>query len=151
MSTGETPGKMFAANAHRYYFMLFAYFYLHHVLDKIPAWKLFTLTLMEKSKAEKNPWVKKSKKTGPKKKEIAPFCQRKKKNLAESEKGSWFRQTPSTVSASANLFGTGFAFAFSVFPIILRRRPELNSTERDKKCVAMPCFPREILVYYHRR
>ena len=27
--------------------------FLHHVLDKIPTWKLFKLTLMEKSKAEK--------------------------------------------------------------------------------------------------
>jgi len=30
---------------------------------------------MEKSKAEKSPWVKETKKTGPKKKEIAPYCQ----------------------------------------------------------------------------
>jgi len=34
---------------------------------------------MEKSKAEKSPWVKKMKKNGPKKKEKAPFCQSKKK------------------------------------------------------------------------
>ena len=38
----------------------------------------------------KRPWVKKWKKTGPKKKEISPFCQKKKKSLAESNKGSWF-------------------------------------------------------------
>ena len=56
---------------------------------------------MEKSKAEKGPWVKKKKKPGPKKKEKAQFCQAKKKNLAESDKGSWFGQTPSTSSASA--------------------------------------------------
>ena len=37
--------------------MLFAYFYLHYVLNKIPTWKLFTLTLMEKSNAEKSPWL----------------------------------------------------------------------------------------------
>ena len=42
--------------------MLLAYFYFHHVLDKIPTWKLFTLTLMEKSKAERSRWVKKTKK-----------------------------------------------------------------------------------------
>ena len=58
------------------------------------------ITRMEKSKAEKSPWVKKRKKTGPKKKEISPFCQRKKKNLAESDKGSWFSQAPSKISAS---------------------------------------------------
>ena len=56
---------------------------------------------MKKSKAEKSPWVKKKKKTCPKKKEKASFCQAKKKNLAESDKGSWFGQTPSTSSASA--------------------------------------------------
>ena len=56
---------------------------------------------MEKSKAEKSPWVKKTEKTGPKKKERAPYCQGKKKNLAESDKGSWFGQTPLTISASA--------------------------------------------------
>ena len=59
------------------------------------------ITPMEKSKAEKSPWVKKKKKPGPKKKEKAQFCQAKKKNLAESDKGSWFGQTPSTSSASA--------------------------------------------------
>ena len=52
------------------------------------------------------------KKTGPKKKEKAPYCQGKKKNLGESNKGSWFGQTPSTISASAedpehsNILGT---------------------------------------------
>ena len=37
---------------------------------------------MEKSKAEKSPWVKKTKKTGPKKKEKAPYCQGKKKKTS---------------------------------------------------------------------
>ena len=64
LSTGKTPGEIFAANAHRSYFTLFAYFYLHHVIDKIPTWKILTLTFMEKSKAEKCPWVKKPKKLG---------------------------------------------------------------------------------------
>jgi len=56
---------------------------------------------LEKSKAEKSPWVKKTKKSGPKNKQKAPYCQGKKKNLAESDKGSSFGQTPSTISASA--------------------------------------------------
>ena len=43
-----------------------------------PPWKLFTLTPMEKSKAGKSPWVKKTKKTGPKKKEKAPYRQGRK-------------------------------------------------------------------------
>jgi len=42
-------------------------------------WKLFTLTPMEKSKAEKRPWVKKTKKPGSKKKEKPPYYQGKKK------------------------------------------------------------------------
>ena len=62
LSTGETTGEIFEANAHQSYFMLFAYFYSHHVLDKVPTWKLFKLTLMEKSQAEKSPWLKKMKK-----------------------------------------------------------------------------------------
>ena len=93
-----STGEIFAANAHRSYFMLSAYFYLHHILDKNSHVEAL---FMEKSKAEKSPWVKKMKKTGPKKKEIPPFCQRKKNNLAESHKGSWFRQRPWTISATA--------------------------------------------------
>ena len=61
---GKTPGESFAANAHPSYFTLFAYFHLHHILDKIPTWKLFTLTFMEKSKAEKCRCVEKTKKLG---------------------------------------------------------------------------------------
>ena len=52
MPTGKTPGEIFAANAHRSYFTFFAYFHLHHILNKIPTWKLFTLTFVEKSKPE---------------------------------------------------------------------------------------------------
>ena len=48
-----STGEIFATNAHRSNFMLSAYFYLHPVLDKIPMWKLFTLTLMEKVKSRK--------------------------------------------------------------------------------------------------
>ena len=50
LSTGETLGEVFATNAHRSYFTLFAYFHLHLVLDKIPTWKLFTLVFMENQK-----------------------------------------------------------------------------------------------------
>ena len=89
--------------------------------------------ILEKSKAEKSPWVKKRKKTGSKKKEIAPFCQKKKKSFAESDKGSWFGQMPSTISASAEdpelakILGAS-SFLIRVLPsplaIILRQRPE---------------------------
>ena len=41
---------------------------------------------MEKSKAEKSPWAKKTKKPGPNKKEKAPYCQGKKKKDPEATK-----------------------------------------------------------------
>ena len=50
LSTAKTPGEIFAVNARHSYLTLFAYFHLHHVLDKIPTWKLFTLTFMENQK-----------------------------------------------------------------------------------------------------
>ena len=91
MSTGETPEEIFAANVVARISCHLHVFYIHHVFDKIPTWKLFTLTIMEKSKTQKSPWVKKKKKTS----------QKRKKSLAESNKGSWFGQRPSTTSASA--------------------------------------------------
>ena len=42
-------------------------------LTKIPTWKLFTLTAMEKSKAEKSPWVKKKKKPAQRRKKKLHF------------------------------------------------------------------------------
>ena len=79
LSTGETPRNIFAANAHRSYSMSFAYFYLHHALDKIPTWKLFKLTPMEKSKAEKRPWVKKTKQPAQRRKKKLHFVKQRKK------------------------------------------------------------------------
>ena len=64
LSTGETPKEIFAANAHRSYFMSFAYFYLHHALDK----NSHVEALYDYSCAEKSPWVKKTKKNQPKEK-----------------------------------------------------------------------------------
>ena len=68
-------------------------------LTKISPWKLFTLTTMAKSKAEKSPWVKKTKKNHPKKKKLHTV--KEGKNLAKSDKSSWFGQTPSTILAPA--------------------------------------------------
>ena len=76
----------------------------------------------------------KGKRKGPKKKEIAPFCQKKKKkSLAESDKDSWFRQMPPTISAPAEdpelakILGASNFFTRVLFlplAIISRRRPE---------------------------
>ena len=105
----------------------------------------------------------KSEKTGPKKKEIAPFCQKEKEPCRKRQR-LLVGQTTSTISASgetpeqAKILGAS-NFLTWVLPlplaslvIIFGRRPELNLTERDKKKrVAMRCFPREILTYCHRR
>ena len=103
---------------------------------------------MEKSKAEKSPWVKKTKETGPKKKEKAPFCQAKKNNLTESDKGSWLakrlrqaRHLLKIRSVQKTLLA-GFCLCLYLWPLcpLLPGRPELNYTERYKKksvCDAM--------------
>ena len=49
--------------------------------------------MMEKSaKNEKSPWIKSRKKPGPKKKGKTGFSEDRKRNLAASDKGSWFDQ-----------------------------------------------------------
>ena len=67
LSTGGTPEEIFAANAHRSYFMSFAYIYLHHTLDKNSHVEALYDYSFGKIKSRKSPWVKKTKKTGPKK------------------------------------------------------------------------------------
>ena len=47
---------------------------------------------MKRSRTEKSPWIKSKAKPGPKKKKIDEFHPDKRKNLAESDKGSWFNQ-----------------------------------------------------------
>jgi len=57
---------------------------------------------MEKSKAEKSPWVKKKKKKPPNEgRKSSILSSKEKENLAKSDKGFWFGQTPLTSSASA--------------------------------------------------
>ena len=126
--------------------------------------KLFTLTNMEKSKGEKSPRVKERKKTSQKKERNSSILQKKKKkmkkSLAESEKGSWFGQTPSTISASAENLEQAIIFGASSFftrvlplplaslAIILRRRLELKLTEPNRKKKKLS---RKILTYCHKR
>ena len=198
--------------------MSFAYFYLHHALDKNSHVEALYANSYGKIKSRKKSLGKENEKNRPKEERKSSILSRKeKKNLAESDKGSWFGQTPSTISASAedpersNILGASslkikvnvsagceqdsssesggsdeenetypreLISAIRVFlklsvdsltscfsaahfppltflarvlplplplaslPIILRRRPELNSTERDKKnmlqCDAFP-------------
>ena len=97
---------------------LHIFIYITH-LTKIPKWKLFTTTPMEKSKSEKSPWVKKTKKTGPKKKGKAPFCQAKKKTLPKATKAlglaKRLRQARHLLKIRSfrKPFWCGFCFAFT--------------------------------------
>ena len=82
LSMGETPWGNFCGRSSSLVFMLFAYFYLHHVLDKIPTWKLFTLiTLNGKMKNRK-------KSLGKEKKRKKKTAQRRKKYLHFSKERS---------------------------------------------------------------
>ena len=72
LSTDGTPGEIFVANAHRSYFMPFAYFiYVTH-LTKISMWNLFMINSYEKIKSRKKLLDKENKKT---------TAQRRKKKL----------------------------------------------------------------------
>ena len=52
---------------------------------------------MNCSKKEKSPWIKTKAKPGPKKKKKDFLNKKKRKNLAECDKGSWFEQ-PARIS-----------------------------------------------------
>ena len=55
--------------------------------------------VMNSSKRQTTPWTKSTKKPGPKKKDKGEyFDERKKKELAVSDKGSWFDQPSSDIS-----------------------------------------------------
>jgi len=105
---------------------------------------------MEKPKAEKSPWVKKTKKTGPEKKEKAPYCQGKKnkKTLARSNKGSWFGQTPLTISASAedpersNILGTS---SLKIKVNISAGCEQDSSSESRRSDEENETYPRELI------
>jgi len=203
--------------------MSFAYFYLHHALDKNSPVEALYANSYGKIKSSKKSLGKENEKDRPKEERKSSILSRKEKNLAESDKGSWFGQTPSTISAStedperSNILGASslkvkvnvsagceqdsssesggsdeenetyprelisairvflklsvdsltscfsaahfppLTFLARVLPLplplaslpVLRRRPELNFTERDekKRHVAMRCFSREILIY----
>ena len=83
-------------------FQVICIFCLHRALHKIHTWKLFALNLVYgEIKNRKKSLGKEKEKTCLKNTETSSFCPEKKKILAESDKGSWFGQEPSTSSASA--------------------------------------------------
>ena len=109
---------------------------------------------MEKSKAEKSPWVKKIKKKRPKEERK---CHAK-KTLPKATKALGLAKRPSASSASVEDPECSKTLWAQVLPLplplalcpLLSGRPELNCTERDKKCVAMRRFSLQIVIYCHR-
>jgi len=71
--------------------MSFAYFYLHHALDKNSHVKALYANSYGKTKSRKKSLGKENEKNQPREERKAPYCQgKKKKTLAGSDKGSWF-------------------------------------------------------------
>ena len=56
---------------------------------------------MKRSRTEKNPWIKSKTKPGPKKKKTNEFHSDRRKNIAESDKGTWFNQPSHSEADSA--------------------------------------------------
>ena len=178
LSTGETLGEIFSANAYRSYFMLFAYFYLHPVIDKTPTWKLFTLTLMEKTKAEKSPWAKKTKKKKKRPKEernssiwpkiiVSTSAGCEQVSSSESGGGDEEKEECDTkhwsivnrdelnrqlrLSKRRGKLEDVVRTGLGAEWICRCRNPKCPSTAPDEKGVAMRYFSWEILIYCHRR
>jgi len=94
--------------------MSLAYFYLHHALDKNSHVKALYANSYGKTKSRKKSLGKENEKNRPREERKSSILSRqeKKKTLAGSDRGSWFGQTPSTISASAedpersNILGT---------------------------------------------
>ena len=151
---GKFSWQMFIARSswHLHIFINITHF------TKIPMWKLFKITPMEKSKAEKSPWVKKMKITEPKEERKSSILSSKVKNLAASFKAlglaKRLRQAQHLLKIWSVRKPFRYAFCLCLYlwhlcPL-LRGRTELNCTERDKKRLAMRCFSREIMIYCHR-
>ena len=152
LSTGETPGDIFAANAHRSYSMSFAYFYLHHALDKNSYVEALYANSYGKIKSRKKSLGKENETTGPKKKEKAPFCQAKKKTLPKATKALGLSVDSLTSCSSAEHFPPLTLLARVLpLPLPLASLPnitwsswiELHLVERDKKktCCNGTLFP----------
>jgi len=82
--------------------MSFAYFYLHHALDKNSRVETLYANSYGKIKSRKKSLGKENKKkTAQRRNKKLHIVKERKENLAESDKGSWFGQTPPTISTSA--------------------------------------------------
>lgn len=84
---------LFAANSSgRSYFNSLAFLLYTLLWSRFSKPNLLDFVGMKRSRTEKSPWIKSKAKPGPKKKKIDEFHPDKRKNLAESDKGSWFNQ-----------------------------------------------------------
>ena len=90
---------------------LHVFIYITH-LTKIPTWKLFRISPMEKSKAEKSPWVKKMK-NGPRDKNKSSILSNKEKKPCRKRQRLLVWRNCWRSGAFENPFGAGFVFAFT--------------------------------------
>ena len=81
--------------------MSFAYCYLHQALDKNSHVGSSLRLLQWENQKQKKSLGLENEKNRPKEERNGSILSSKEKNLAQSNKGSWFGQTPSTCSASA--------------------------------------------------
>jgi len=143
----ETARGIFVANAH-----LGAPISCYLVLFTMRIWQnlrmeaLCACSQVENSKTEKSPWTRKTKQTGPKKKEMTHFYVGKKKHLSESNKGFWYSLSclPELsvcwfvivligTFAGFTCFAVGFSFALmATLPVLVSFSSML---QQERKCV----------------
>ncbi|XP_044183260.1 uncharacterized protein LOC122963932 [Acropora millepora] len=86
---------------------------------------------MKRSRTEKSPWIKSKAKPGPKKKKIDEFHPDKRKNLAESDKGSWFNQpSESETDGASSLDVPGLGVSRKKI-MAVKKGEEQNSVTRE--------------------
>ena len=86
LSTGKTPGEIFMANPHGSYSISFAYFYLHHALDKNSHMEALQDYSYEKNQRQKKSLGKENEKTTQKRKKKLHFVKQRKKTLPKVTK-----------------------------------------------------------------
>ena len=119
MSTGKTPGGIFAANAHCSYSMSFAYFNLHHALDKNSYVEALYANSYGKIKSRKKSLDKGNEKAAKRRKKKLHFVKQRKKTLPKATKSLGLSVDPLDVLFFSGTFsafnpsGAGFSFLFT--------------------------------------
>ena len=133
--------------------MSFAYFYLHHTLDKNSHVETLYDYSYGKINGRKKAWGKENEKNRPKE-EKAPLCQPRKRNLAKSDKDLVSPLTPcrlvlqwnifSRTFSALNPFGLGFVFAH-YYMVILNWIVLSEIKKHMLQCDALPGKSRSIV------